>query len=67
MELGFKLHIDHCNAPYVIGFICVMVMVVVLFISAKAILSKLVNREKKEDRDYFDFLESSGEDGREEK
>ena len=67
MELGFNLHIDHCNVPYVIGFICVMVMVVVLFVSAKAILSKLVNREKKEDRDYFDFLESSGEDGREEK
>ena len=67
MELGFNLHIDHCNVPYVIGFICVMVMVVVLFISAKAILSKLVNREKKEDKDYFDFLESSGEDGREEK
>jgi hypothetical protein len=27
-----------------------MVMVVVLFISAKGILSKLVNREKKEDK-----------------
>ena len=66
MDLGFNLRIDHCNVPYVIGFICVMVMVVVLFISAKAILSKLVNREKKEDRDYFDFLESSGEDGKEE-
>lgn len=66
MELGFNLHIDHCNVPYVIGFICVMVMIVVLFISAKAILSKLVNREKKEDKDYFDFLESSGEDGKEE-
>lgn len=66
MELGFNLHIDHCNVPYVIGFICVMVMVVVLFVSAKAILSKLVNREKKEDKDYFDFLESSGEDGKEE-
>jgi hypothetical protein len=66
MELGFNLHIDHCNVPYVIGFVCVMVMVVVLFISAKAILSKLVNREKKEDKDYFDFLESSGEDGKEE-
>ncbi len=66
MELGFNLHIDHCNVPYVIGFICVMVMVVVLFISAKGILSKLVNREKKEDKDYFDFLESSGEDGKEE-
>lgn len=50
MELGFKLNIDHCNVPYVIGFICVMVMVVVLFISAKAILSNLVNREKKEDK-----------------
>lgn len=50
MELGFNLHIDHCNVPYVIGFICVMVMVVVLFVSAKGILSKLVNREKKEDK-----------------
>ena len=67
MELGFNLHIDPCQVVPVIGFICVMVMVVVLFISAKGILSKLVNKEKKEDRDYFDFLESSGEDGREEK
>ena len=67
MELGFNLHIDPCQVVPVRGFICVMVMVVVLFISAKGILSKLVNKEKKEDRDYFDFLESSGEDGREEK
>ena len=51
MDLGFNLHIDHCNTPYVIGFICVMVMVVVLFVSAKGILSKLVNKEKKETKE----------------
>lgn len=48
MDLGFNLHIDQCNTPVVIGFICVMVMVVVLFVSAKGILNKVVNREKKE-------------------
>lgn len=48
MEFGFNLRIDHCNTQVVIGFICVMVMVVVLFNCAKGILNKIVNKEKKE-------------------
>lgn len=63
MDLGFNLQIDHCNTPIVIGFICVMVMVVVLFVSAKGILSKVVNREKKT---IDNKQESSGEDVRNE-
>ena len=67
MELGFNLHVDHCNVPYVIGFVCIMVMVVVFFMSAKVILTKLVNCEKKElkeDKREILLLESSDKDGR---
>lgn len=49
MELGFNLHIDHCNTQVVIGFVCIMVMVVVLFNCAKGILSNMINKDKKKE------------------
>jgi hypothetical protein len=66
MELGFQFNVDAGNLPIFIGFICVMVMVVVLFVSAKTVIGKIVNKKKEENDDFFKLLESSGEDGRNE-
>ena len=66
MELGFQFNVDACNLPIFIGFICVMVMVVVLFVSAKTVIGKMVNKKKEENDDFLKLLESSGEDDRNE-
>jgi hypothetical protein len=44
MDFGFNLHIDCCNVPIVIGFVCVMIMVVVMSVCGKNII---LNRNKK--------------------
>lgn len=68
MDFGFNLHIDHCNTQVVIGFVCVMVMVVVLFKCGKEILKEITNnKNNKKEHDVFDFLESSDENDRTEK
>lgn len=48
MELGFNLRIDQCNTSNVVLYICLMVILVVLFISAKGILGKVFSKDKKE-------------------
>ena len=55
MELGFNLHIDQCNTSNVVLYICLMVIFVVLFISAKSILSKALNKDKKEENKSEDI------------
>jgi hypothetical protein len=47
MELGFQFNVDCCNTPIVIGFICVMIMVVVLGACSKGILATMVSKNKK--------------------
>lgn len=67
MDIGFNLNINPCSIPYVIGFVCVMVMVVVFFVCAKGILTKVFNGEKKEikeDKQEILLLESSDKNGR---
>lgn len=44
MELGFQFNVDCCNTPIVIGFICSMVMVVVLLNCVK--VRRKTNRVK---------------------
>ena len=55
MELGFNLRIDQCNTSNVVLYICLMVIFVVLFISAKSILSKALNKDKKEENKSEDI------------
>lgn len=47
MELGFQFNVDCCNTPIVIGFICVMVMVVVLLNCVKVRRKTNKVKEKK--------------------
>ncbi len=49
MELGFQFNVDCCNTPIVIGFICVMVMVVVLFVCIKGVIPTIINKDKKKE------------------
>ena len=51
MELGFNLHIDHCNTQVVICAICVMVMVIALFNCIKFMSKKKTTKEKKPKED----------------
>ena len=51
MEIGFNLHIDHCNTQFVICAICVMVMVIALFNCIKFISKKKTIKEKKPKED----------------
>lgn len=45
MELGFQFNVDCCNTPIVVGFICTMVMVVVLLNCFK--LKRKTNKNEK--------------------
>ena len=49
MELGFQFNVDCCNTPIVIGFICIMIMVVVLVACSKGILATMVSKDKKKE------------------
>lgn len=64
MELGFNLRIDQCNTSNVVLYICLMVIFVVLFVSAKAILSKVLNKDKKEENksEYIELIEQRRDD-----
>ena len=64
MELGFNLRIDQCNTSNVVLYICLMVIFVVLFISAKAILSKALNKDKNEENksEYIELTEQRRDD-----
>lgn len=46
MEIGFKFDVDCCNTPVVIGFICIMIMCIVLFTSVRKVLCKVINKDK---------------------
>ena len=47
MQLGFQFNVDSCNTPIVIGFICSMVMVVVLLNCVKVRRKTNRGKEKK--------------------
>lgn len=55
MELGFQFNVDCCNTPIVIGFICIMVMVVVLFVCVKGIIPTMINKGNKQEKKTEDI------------
>jgi hypothetical protein len=65
--MDINLHINHCNASFIVGFVCVMIMVIVLCNSIKTALQIILNRETRKNlEDKKVSLEGSVKDGREE-